>query len=471
MTRQMNSAGLDLIKHFEGFYPDVYICPAGILTIGFGHTQGVRRGQSVTKDEAEQLLREDLTIAKKAVERYITVPLSDNQFAALVSFTFNLGGGNLKTSTLARKLNEGNYDVVPTELARWVKGGGKTLAGLVLRRADEGKLFLHPDDEPLSDEVPLMPQRVESFNGNVRYQLSRGYLSDDIVLEQGSVDDRGDEKYSGLSQNVPDEYVYTLQKDLKRLGFTEAGQPDGAFGRNTKKALEAFQNLAETGRTGVVDSATKDAISFWLEHGYTKDDLPSHKGAVPVTLMDETHLIMPRVPHFSQGDTRWARRTLGKNSSISRGGCAICCISMILRFYGQNVTPRTLDAYLDANSGYSGNNVIWGVAGKFNLSGSDSKLNYGRMLGNQNELEKALSERVEKNVPTIVRVDYGIDQDLTYNHFVVCVGKTVDGHFIMNDPATNRGDGYADLSAENIIQKTKRKNGYRIVQIDYYDLN
>ncbi len=80
-----------------------------------------------------------------------------------------------------------------------------------------------------------------------------------------------------------------------------------------------------------------------------------------------------------------------------------------------------------------------------------------------------LSERIEKNLPTLVRVDYETDPGLKYNHFVVCVGKTTDGDFIMNDPATSAGNGYKYVSDDNIIQKTSRKSGYNIVQLDQYD--
>lgn len=145
MARKTNKAGVDLIKHFEGFRADAYLCPADVWTIGYGHTGGVKHYQKVTKEEAEQLLREDLSDAEAAVVRYITVSLTDNQFSALTSFTFNLGAGNLKSSTLRRKLNAGQYDAVPSELARWVKSGGRTLQGLVRRRAAEGELFMRPD--------------------------------------------------------------------------------------------------------------------------------------------------------------------------------------------------------------------------------------------------------------------------------------------------------------------------------------
>jgi len=85
------------------------------------------------------------------VERYIAVPLTDNQYVALVSFTFNLGAGSLKTSTLRRRLNTGDYDAIPSELARWVKAGGKALAGLVRRRVAEGELFMRSDWIGLTD--------------------------------------------------------------------------------------------------------------------------------------------------------------------------------------------------------------------------------------------------------------------------------------------------------------------------------
>ena len=479
MARKINKAGMELVKKFEGFRADAYLCPAGVWTIGYGHTGGVKDGQKVTKAKAEQLLREDLSEAEKAVERYITVSLTDCQFSALVSFTFNLGAGSLKDSTLRRKLNAGNHDAVPSELARWVKADGKTLPGLVLRRAAEGELFLRDDDAKASEPFPPMPQRVESVDQGIRSEVARGYLNDDTVLQKGSVDDRGDEKYVRLSQNVPDEYVYSLQSDLLSLGFTEVGTPDGAFGKQTKKALMAFQILAGlvevdeatmiAEEAGLVDRRTKDALIKWLEQGFSKTNPP---GAVETDILvapDGFKLIAPRVPHYSQGDPRWAQRVLGRGSSIRREGCAISCIAMILSFYGRNVTPETLDVYLDAHSGYSGNSVKWLVAGQCEGTVASVELTYGRTTGSKNKRIDLLSKRVDKNLPTIVRVDYGTDPNLTYNHFVVCVGKTADNEFVMNDPATFRGDGYENTIDDNIIQRTGRKNGYSIVQLDYYD--
>ncbi len=165
MAKKINKAGMDLVKHFEGFYANAYTCPAGVWTIGYGHTKGVKKGDTVTLDQAEQLLEEDLAGAGTAVERLVKVPLKDNQYAALVSFVFNLGAGSLGSSTLLKKLNAGNYDDVPAEMAKWVKATDpktkekRTLAGLVRRRAAEGELWLSADKSKFVN-TSGMPQAV-----------------------------------------------------------------------------------------------------------------------------------------------------------------------------------------------------------------------------------------------------------------------------------------------------------------------
>ena len=131
-----SKAGIDLIKKFEGYRAKAYICPAGVLTIGYGHTKGVKAGMIITEPEAERLLQSDQESAEKTVTRELP-DITQYQFDALVSFVFNLGAGNLKASTLRRRVNEGRWDDVPSELRKWVKGGGKILRGLVLRREAE----------------------------------------------------------------------------------------------------------------------------------------------------------------------------------------------------------------------------------------------------------------------------------------------------------------------------------------------
>lgn len=133
-----SDAGIALIKRFESFCATVYRCPAGKPTIGYGHVilPGEQFG-TITEADAIELLRRDLAIAEAAVRRLITVPLTQNQFNALVSFTFNVGEGALEKSTLRRRINQGNWALAKRELLRWVFADGKVLAGLVVRREEE----------------------------------------------------------------------------------------------------------------------------------------------------------------------------------------------------------------------------------------------------------------------------------------------------------------------------------------------
>jgi len=142
--RKTNQDGIDLIRRFEGFKSEPYLCPAGVWTIGYGSTRGINeQTPPITEQQAEELLKRDLSSAEASVCRLIYVPLTDNQFAALVSFTFNLGGGALQRSTLRQKLNRGDYDSVPAELLKWCRAGGRKLNGLLRRRIAEGELFVH----------------------------------------------------------------------------------------------------------------------------------------------------------------------------------------------------------------------------------------------------------------------------------------------------------------------------------------
>ncbi|MCS2168054.1 lysozyme [Scandinavium manionii] len=134
--------GLELIKRFEGCRLAAYQDSVGVLTIGYGHTRGVKRGDRITQAQADEFLAQDAAGAAADVGRRVNVPLSQNQFDALVSFTFNLGDGNLKSSTLLRRLNEGNYRAAADQFGRWVFAGDILLEGLVKRREAEKSLFL-----------------------------------------------------------------------------------------------------------------------------------------------------------------------------------------------------------------------------------------------------------------------------------------------------------------------------------------
>lgn len=139
---KLSQAGFDLIREFEGYRDTAYQDSVGVWTIGYGHTEGVKRGDKITQAQGVKYLEEDTQEAQGAVTRLVKVPLTQGQYDALVSFTFNLGTGNLGSSTLLRKLNAGDYEGAASEFPRWVNAGGKKLDGLVRRREAERQMFV-----------------------------------------------------------------------------------------------------------------------------------------------------------------------------------------------------------------------------------------------------------------------------------------------------------------------------------------
>ena len=133
--------GTKLLKFFEGCRLTAYQDSVGVWTIGYGHTKGVYEGMTITQEEAEQMLLTELEEYEGYVEKYVTVPLTQNQFDALVVWVYNLGPTNFRNSTLLKELNSGNYTAAGKEITRWNKAGGKVLAGLVKRREAEALLF------------------------------------------------------------------------------------------------------------------------------------------------------------------------------------------------------------------------------------------------------------------------------------------------------------------------------------------
>jgi GH24 family phage-related lysozyme (muramidase) len=140
--RRINQAGLNLIKQFEGLRLEAYRCPAGVPTIGYGTTANVKMGDRINAQKAEELLKRDLQRFERAVSNAVKVPISDNQFSALVCFTYNVGYGALQKSTLLKYLNQGKYQAAAQEFMKWNRGGGRVLPGLTRRRQAEQALFL-----------------------------------------------------------------------------------------------------------------------------------------------------------------------------------------------------------------------------------------------------------------------------------------------------------------------------------------
>ena len=155
--------GVALIKAHEGLRLQAYQDPVGVWTIGYGHTTAagppkVERGMKITDAGADAILRQDLAKFEGYVSSAVKVPLNQNEFDALVSFTFNLGPGNLRSSTLLKKLNAGDRAGAADEFLKWTKAGGKTLPGLVKRREAERALFRTPiaDLRPTPKTVPVI---------------------------------------------------------------------------------------------------------------------------------------------------------------------------------------------------------------------------------------------------------------------------------------------------------------------------
>lgn len=171
----LNQASIDLIKRFEGWRANAYVDPAtggDPITIGYGHTSAagppkVKMGMKISMEEGEAILRRDLEAIEATVSKAVTVPLNENQYGALVSFTFNLGAGNFRKSTLLKLVNARDPLAASKEFAKWNKAAGKVMKGLTTRRAAEAELFLKPAPgrvlpkaEPI---IPIQEKPMEEF--------------------------------------------------------------------------------------------------------------------------------------------------------------------------------------------------------------------------------------------------------------------------------------------------------------------
>jgi len=153
-----NQKGVALIIEFEGFRSEAYIpVPGDVPTIGFGFTKGVQMGDKMTRSEAAARLKEELVEYEHGVMSACTLPPNENEFAALVSFSFNVGIGALRKSSVIKAHNRGDKQAAARAFSLWNKSGGKVYAGLTRRRAAEAALYLTP---AVIDEVQ-MPQSID----------------------------------------------------------------------------------------------------------------------------------------------------------------------------------------------------------------------------------------------------------------------------------------------------------------------
>jgi lysozyme len=161
----VSDEGLELIKSHEGFRPRAYRDPVGVWTIGYGHTSmagppRVAAGLEMSEEEAEAVLRRDVERVATGVRRLLKRDLGDARFSALVSFAYNVGLANFERSSVLKAVNAGDFEAVPRRLALWVKAGGRTLPGLIRRRAAEAALFAGGEAVP-----EAQPRLVEAARG------------------------------------------------------------------------------------------------------------------------------------------------------------------------------------------------------------------------------------------------------------------------------------------------------------------
>lgn len=161
---KLSDEGLRLIKSFEGYHTRLkdgsctaYLCPAGVPTLGYGCTEGIKLGMVWTQEQAEEALRREIAKFENAVTKSVTVDINQNEFDSMVSLAYNIGVAGFQRSSILRRLNKGDRKGAALAFHLWNQGGGRVLPGLVSRRAREAALFLKPAEKP---EEPFMPQEV-----------------------------------------------------------------------------------------------------------------------------------------------------------------------------------------------------------------------------------------------------------------------------------------------------------------------
>lgn len=248
---KMSNNGLNLVISFEGLYLNAYKCPAGVWTIGYGHTGKVgkdciRSGMEITKAKAISLLKSDMKQFEKSVASLVKVPLNQNQFDALISFAFNVGSGSLKSSTLLKKLNKKDYKGAAEQFLVWNKArvNGKLieLPGLTRRRKAERELFLTPIKKQMN---------VYSFDKFVNdlKEIKGKKLTTDKLLKKLPTINNVDNKNTKV--------IKPLKKYLKKLGYYN-GTIDTVYNVALSAAVKKYKNVKKLdSKSGTIGS------KFW----------------------------------------------------------------------------------------------------------------------------------------------------------------------------------------------------------------
>ncbi|MDJ0517043.1 MAG: glycoside hydrolase family protein [Trichodesmium sp. MO_231.B1] len=341
---QISQNCLDLIKKWEGLFLNAYLDPVGIPTIGYGTTrypngQTVRLGDRISERDAERYLGSECSRIAEAISQLIKVPVNQNQFDALVSFSYNVGTGAFQGSTLLRKLNQGDYQGAANEFRRWVNGvvGGVKvpLPGLVSRRADERRLFLKSggEEKPFEGEISEQDKvtwlegyrdenkktvvvawnqgevveilTLEKFDKNLLASIFPQYKNATYFViapankpipagERTSVFNLSDIHNQGtppklnrvLVRGSEGDDVRTLQKRLKDLGYYE-GEFERVFGKKTELAVIEFKK----DYFGLItDNATVESITWKKLWG----DAPPPPPPAPPSTTNKNYLLLTK---------------------------------------------------------------------------------------------------------------------------------------------------------------------------------
>jgi len=236
-SRRINDEGFKLLTTFEGCLLTAYDDSVGVWTIGYGHTEGIHPGMSITQAQAEQFLQKDLEIFESYVEDAVQVDVNEDQFSALVCFCFNVGPGSegFGGSTLLRKLNAGDFQGAAGQFPRWNKGGGEPLLGLTRRRLAEQALFFSKPWKPFLT-----------------------YEGDGTTGGQGAAP----RTLKLTNPMMQGEDVRQVQEALLKSGLRIGDGADSIFGNATDAAIKQFQKSKGLTDDGIVGARTLQALGL-----------------------------------------------------------------------------------------------------------------------------------------------------------------------------------------------------------------
>ena len=246
---RISEKGLSLIKEFEGCQLNAYRCPSNVWTIGYGHTENVQENQSITQEEAESLLINDMVKYENYVNTCsnLTFVTNQNQFDALVSFTYNCGQGSLATLVQNRDAN-----TVADKLLLYINGSNGVLQGLVRRREAERVLFLDGNYVEVTPTEQVVEQystpQSDTWVADLQNECNnQGYSSQAVDNIAGKITLAS---VPTLKKGSKGEITKLLQKRLNSLGF-DCGKADGSFGNLTFNAVISMQNYYEIDSEGI----------------------------------------------------------------------------------------------------------------------------------------------------------------------------------------------------------------------------